>query len=99
MSTAEVGVVAAAVLANLLWGSAAPCIKLGYRLFAVGSEDVMTQILFAGIRFTLGVDSYVCVLDGTSVVEVCKAPYSIQLVRIEHQNFFSAIRDKLMWGM
>jgi drug/metabolite transporter (DMT)-like permease len=47
------GVVAAAVLANLLWGSAAPCIKLGYRLFAVGSEDVMTQILFAGIRFTL----------------------------------------------
>jgi NAD+ kinase len=52
-----------------------------------------------GIRFTLGVDSYVCVLDGTSVVEVCKAPYSIQLVRIEHQNFFSAIRDKLMWGM
>lgn len=47
------GVVAAAVLANLLWGSASPCIKLGYRLFAVGSEDVMTQILFAGVRFSL----------------------------------------------
>ena len=47
------GVVAAAVLANLLWGSASPCIKLGYRLFAVESEDAMTQILFAGIRFSL----------------------------------------------
>ena len=47
------GVVAAAVLANLLWGSAAPCIKLGYRFFGVASADVMSQILFAGIRFTL----------------------------------------------
>lgn len=50
-------------------------------------------------RFTLGVDSYVCTLDGTSVIEVNKAPYCTQLVRIEHQNFFSAIRDKLMWGL
>ncbi len=53
----------------------------------------------ADVRFTLGVDSYVCTLDGTSVVEVCKAPYSTQLVRIGRQNFFSAIRDKLMWGL
>ena len=52
LSTAA-GIVAAAVLANLLWGSAAPCIKLGYRFFGVGSADVMSQILFAGIRFTL----------------------------------------------
>lgn len=47
------GALTAAVAANLLWGSAAPCIKLGYRLFQVGSEDAMSQILFAGIRFTL----------------------------------------------
>lgn len=47
------GVVLAAVLANLLWGSAPACIKLGYRFFGVESADVMSQILFAGIRFTL----------------------------------------------
>lgn len=47
------GMLTAAVAANLLWGSAASCIKLGYRYFQVGSEDVMSQILFAGIRFTL----------------------------------------------
>ena len=52
LSTA-VGVLAAAITANLLWGSAAPCIKLGYRYFAIASEDVMSQILFAGVRFTL----------------------------------------------
>lgn len=52
LSTAG-GMVAAAVAANLLWGSAPAFIKLGYRAFAVGSEDVMSQILFAGMRFTL----------------------------------------------
>ena len=47
------GVFSAAILANLLWGSASPCIKLGYRLFQISSDAVMSQIFFAGIRFTL----------------------------------------------
>ena len=47
------GILTAAIAANLLWGSAAPCIKLGYRLFAIAGEDVLGQILFAGVRFTL----------------------------------------------
>jgi drug/metabolite transporter (DMT)-like permease len=36
----------------LLWGSAFPCIKIGYRLFDIPAEGTATQILFAGIRFT-----------------------------------------------
>ena len=48
-----VGILAAAVTANLLWGSASPGIKLGYRFFDIASSDVMSQILFAGVRFTL----------------------------------------------
>ena len=36
-----------------LWGSAFPCIKVGYRLFEIASQDSMSQILFAGIRFTM----------------------------------------------
>ena len=47
----------------------------------------------------LGVDSYVTRLSGTDAVEIKKAPYQVRLIRIEQQNFFSAIRDKLMWGM
>ena len=42
-----------ASLCCLLWGSAFPCIKLGYRLFEIGSADSASQILFAGIRFSL----------------------------------------------
>ena len=49
----DIGVFLAAIFTNMLWGSAAPCIKLGYRLFQITSDSVMSQILFAGIRFTI----------------------------------------------
>ena len=42
-----------AVLCCLLWGSAFPMIKIGYRLFGIASADAASQILFAGCRFTL----------------------------------------------
>ncbi len=42
-----------AILCCLLWGSAFPSIKIGYRLFEIGAGDSMSQILFAGIRFFL----------------------------------------------
>lgn len=47
------GILTAAVAANLLWGSAAPAIKLGYRFFSIAGEDTMSVILFAGVRFFL----------------------------------------------
>ena len=47
------GILTAAIAANLLWGSAAPCIKLGYQFFGIAEGDTMSQILFAGVRFTL----------------------------------------------
>lgn len=37
----------------LLWGSAFPCIKIGYQWFHIAADDVPSQILFAGCRFTL----------------------------------------------
>ena len=40
-----------AIVCCLLWGSAFPSIKIGYRMFEVESSDAMSQILFAGIRF------------------------------------------------
>lgn len=42
-----------ALLCCALWGSAFPCIKIGYRMFEIASGDVASQILFAGCRFTL----------------------------------------------
>lgn len=42
-----------AMICCALWGSAFPFIKIGYRLFDVSSDATGTQILFAGLRFTL----------------------------------------------
>jgi len=41
------------MLCCLLWGSAFPCIKLGYRFSEIASDNVYSQILYAGMRFTL----------------------------------------------
>ena len=42
-----------AIISCALWGSAFPCIKIGYKLLNIASDNVSTQILFAGVRFTL----------------------------------------------
>lgn len=42
-----------ALICCALWGSAFPCIKIGYKLFAIQTDAVSSQILFAGYRFTL----------------------------------------------
>ena len=42
-----------ALVCTFLWGSASPCIKLGYAYFQIPSSETWTQVLFAGTRFIL----------------------------------------------
>ncbi len=42
-----------AAAATFLWGSAFPCVKLGYEWLSIRSSDVGSQMYFAGIRFLL----------------------------------------------
>lgn len=42
-----------ALICCFLWGSAFPCIKIGYGLMEIESGDTAAQILYAGIRFFL----------------------------------------------
>lgn len=46
-------VILLATLCCALWGSAFPFVKIGYRLFHIGSDAASQQLLFAGIRFML----------------------------------------------
>lgn len=46
-------VCALALVCTFLWGSASPCIKLGYAFFQIPSGETWTQVLFAGMRFVL----------------------------------------------
>ena len=40
-----------AVFCTLLWGSAFPCVKIGYKMLQITDVDMGSQMLFAGIRF------------------------------------------------
>ena len=55
----KTGIVALlACVCCILWGSAIPVIKTGYRLMEVDAADTASQIEFAGVRFTLAVCVY-----------------------------------------
>ncbi len=52
-----------AVIANALWGSAFPAIKIGYRVFRITDGTAADKLVFAGVRFILAgllVTAYNC---------------------------------------
>lgn len=51
-----------------------------------------------GTQFSLGIDSRREAMQGSASFDIRRAPFTIRLIRMNTQNFFSAIRDKLMWG-
>ena len=42
-----------AIFCCVLWGSAFPCVKIGYELFGINKSHAPSLMLFAGLRFTL----------------------------------------------
>lgn len=66
-----------ALMCCALWGSAFPCVKIGYELFQI--EGSGSQILFAGYRFFLaGVFTFIlaCVLEkGVITMKKSSVPY------------------------
>ena len=51
--TNKIVVALVAMCCCALWGSAFPCIKIGYELFDINNSDTVMQILFAGLRFAI----------------------------------------------
>lgn len=61
-----------AILCTLLWGTAFPCIKIGYRLFRIDGSDIPSTLIFAGARFAI---AGVIVL----LIGLCIAPKKMKL--------------------
>ena len=61
-------------------------------------DTARISLRIEGEEVTLGIDSHRHILQGGTTIDLCRAPFTIKLIRISSQNFFSAIRDKLMWG-
>ena len=66
-----------ALVCCALWGSAFPCVKIGYELFSI--TDAGSQILFAGYRFFMaGVFTFLmgCVLEKRMItMKKASVPY------------------------
>lgn len=72
---------AAACFCCLLWGSAFPVIKIGYSLLGIRADDYASQILFAGIRFSIA--GVLTILFGSLV--------SKSAVRVKKQSAYKVI--------
>lgn len=67
-------VIIIAVLCCFLWGSAFPAVKIGYKLFNISNTDIPSELLFAGIRFTLAgiIVLIFSVLTGNNTFKISK---------------------------
>ena len=88
-------VTAFAIFCCLLWGSAFPCIKLGYQLFAISSGDIASQILFAGIRFTFA--GILTILAGSLIQKKFLVPKKESLSKILKLSMFQTVLQYLFF--
>ena len=49
----NINIIICCIFCTALWGSAFPCVKLGYELFNISVDDIFSKILFAGWRVFL----------------------------------------------
>ena len=78
-----------------LWGSAFPCIKIGYSVFRIESSETASQILFAGIRFTLAGLLSVCI--GSIVGKKLLLPSGKNIHKIALLSIFQTILQYLFF--
>lgn len=82
-------VCALALVCTFLWGSASPCIKLGYEYFAIPSSETWSQILFAGIRFVFA--GILTIVIGSVLNKKALVPTKGSLLNIVKLSSFQTI--------
>ena len=73
----------------LLWGSAFPCIKLGYRFSDISPDNEFSQILYAGARFTLA--GILALIIGSIIQKRVLFPKLDSLPKIASLSIFQTI--------
>ena len=74
-----------AIICCILWGSAFPCVKIGYKLFEVNTDSVPSLMLFAGTRFSLAgilVIIFGCILKRKFIVPKPKNLWRVGVVSV-----------------
>ena len=88
-----------ALLCCLLWGSAFPCIKTGYRIFGIDAGDTASQILFAGCRFSMA--GILVILFGSILSRRVLLPGKQAVPKVLILSLFQTILQYLFfyWGL
>jgi NAD+ kinase len=50
-------------------------------------------------RYLVSMDHRHRVIEGTTNIRIRKAPFTMQVLRLENTSFYSTLRSKLMWGV
>lgn len=61
-------------------------------------SEISIQVEGREKKFVFSMDSRTCALDTSVQLKVRKAGFCLNLVRMEGEDFFGTIRNKLMWG-
>jgi drug/metabolite transporter (DMT)-like permease len=84
-----------ALLCCFLWGSAFPCIKIGYRLWGIDSSDTWSIIRFAGIRFALA--GLLVIILGSIIKKKPLLPMKNEIPKIMFLSLFQTIGQYLFF--
>lgn len=77
------------LLCCLLWGSAFPCIKIGYGFSQITADDTYSQMLYAGLRFTgAGV---LALLIGSIIAGRPLIPHADEVPKVMKLSLFQTI--------
>ena len=63
------------------------------------NSQIKLKIKSSSNNFLVGLDSRSEVMDSSVELNISKQNFKINLVRIQGSDFFSTIRNKLMWGL
>lgn len=63
------------------------------------SSIIRLKVVGRHTQFTLSMDSRLAVVDQSFELKFSRAPFKIRLVETEGKDFFSTIREKLLWGL
>lgn len=74
--------------------------NLTVRPVVIPDENVIRlQVNGRGNSFIVSLDSRAEFIDNTVELRICKEQFNINLVKLKNENFFTTIRNKLMWGI
>jgi drug/metabolite transporter (DMT)-like permease len=78
-----------------LWGSAFPCVKIGYQMLAITPDEINAQILYAGMRFTLA--GIITIIIGSILAKRILVPKRKAIPQIINLSFLQTIVQYLFF--